>query len=88
MPDMARYDPFSPTFEHPLINSSPDYASRNGSFRSSRAIGDLSAITSQMSFRERLKRLRHLEEDKNQFIEACHPTGALTADKANYECRT
>ncbi|KAJ9613484.1 hypothetical protein H2200_003426 [Cladophialophora chaetospira] len=66
---MARYDPFSPTFEHPLINSSPDYTSRNGSFRSSRAIGDLSTITAQMSFRERFKRIRSLEEDKNQIIE-------------------
>ncbi|EXJ55639.1 hypothetical protein A1O7_08568 [Cladophialophora yegresii CBS 114405] len=66
---MARYDPFSPTFDHPLMNSSPDYASRNGSFRSSRAIGDLGAITGQISFRERHKRLRNLEEDKNQLIE-------------------
>ena len=73
MPDMARYDPFSPTFEHPLINSSPDYTSRNGSFRSGRAIGDLGTMTGQMSFRERFKRLRNLEEDKNQIIEVPQP---------------
>ncbi len=79
MPDLARYDPFSPTFEHPLITSSPDYTSRNGSFRSSRAIGDMGGITSQMSFRERHKRLRNLEEDKNQLIEVRRPTAAFTA---------
>lgn len=69
MPDMARYDPFSPTFDHPLINSSPDYTSRNGSLRSGRAVGDLSGVTSQMSFRERNKRLKNLEDEKNQLIE-------------------
>jgi hypothetical protein len=69
MPDMARYDPFSPTFDHPLINSSPDYASRNNSFRSGRAVGEIGSMVSQMSFRERHKRLRNLEDDKNQLIE-------------------
>ncbi|KIX08216.1 uncharacterized protein Z518_02872 [Rhinocladiella mackenziei CBS 650.93] len=68
MPDMARYDPFSPTFDHPLLNSSPDYGSRNGSFRN-RPIGDISIVNSQMSFRERNKRLRSLEDEKNQLIE-------------------
>lgn len=79
MPDMARYDPFSPTFEHPLINSSPDYGSRNGSFRSSRAIGDLTSMTSQMSFRERFKRMRTFEEDKNSLIEVCQPGQVFSA---------
>ncbi|EXJ84530.1 hypothetical protein A1O3_05199 [Capronia epimyces CBS 606.96] len=65
---MARYDPFSPTFDHPLLNSSPDYGSRNGSFRN-RPVGDIGVVPSQMSFRERTKRLRSLEDDKNQLIE-------------------
>ncbi|OQU94390.1 hypothetical protein CLAIMM_00751 isoform 1 [Cladophialophora immunda] len=69
MPDMARYDPFSPTFDHPLLNSSPDYSSRNGSLRSSRPNGDLGDVTNQMSFRERNKRLRSLETERNQLIE-------------------
>jgi hypothetical protein len=68
MPDMARYDPFSPTFDHPLLNSSPDYASRNGSFRN-RPIGDIGVVNAQMSFRERNKRLRSLDDEKNQLIE-------------------
>ncbi|OAG42448.1 hypothetical protein AYO21_03324 [Fonsecaea monophora] len=67
---MARYDPFSPTFDHPLLNSSPDYSSRNGSLRSSRPIGDMSsAVTNPLSFRERNKRLRSFEEERNQMIE-------------------
>ncbi|KAK6381273.1 hypothetical protein LTS17_004330 [Exophiala oligosperma] len=65
---MARYDPFSPSFEHPLLNSSPDYGSRNG-FRTSRAIGDIGLVDSHMSFRERNKRLRNLDDEKNQLIE-------------------
>ncbi|EXJ94243.1 hypothetical protein A1O1_02636 [Capronia coronata CBS 617.96] len=65
---MARYDPFSPTFDHPLLNSSPDYGSRNGSFRN-RPIGDIGVVAPQMSFRERTKRLRSLEDEKNQLIE-------------------
>jgi hypothetical protein len=73
MPDMARYDPFSPTFDHPLINSSPDYGSRNGSFRSTRAIGDMNAngFSNPISFRERHKRIRSQEHEKNQLIEVC-----------------
>ncbi|KAK7905751.1 hypothetical protein LTR67_000475 [Exophiala xenobiotica] len=65
---MARYDPFSPTFDHPLLNSSPDYGSRNG-FRSSRAIGDVGVMDPHMSFRERNKRLRSLDDERNQLIE-------------------
>lgn len=68
MPDMARYDPFSPTFDHPLLNSSPDYVSRNGSFRH-RPIGDVGVVNSPMSFRERNKRLRSLDDEKYQLIE-------------------
>ncbi|KAJ4509760.1 hypothetical protein HRR83_006918 [Exophiala dermatitidis] len=66
---MARYDPFSPTFDHPLLNSSPDYGSRNGTFRNRPIGADLGAIAPQLSFRERNKRLRGLEEEKNQLIE-------------------
>ena len=77
MPDMARYDPFSPTFDHPLINSSPDYGSRTTSFRN-RVVGDLGAVGSQMSFRERNKRLRSLDEDKNQLIEVSQPLLSVT----------
>lgn len=73
MPDMARYDPFSPACEHPLLNSSPDYASRNGSFRSRGPIGDISVLGNQMSFRERNKRLRSLDDEKNQLIEVKPP---------------
>ena len=79
MPDMARYDPFSPTFDHPLINSSPDYASRNDSFRSSRAVGDLGGVTTQMSLRERFKRLRNLEDEKNQLVEVRLPAQPVLA---------
>jgi len=70
MPDMARYDPFSPTFDHPLTNSSPDYGSRNGSFRT-RPVSDFGAIGTPLSFRERNKRLRNLDDEKNQLIEVC-----------------
>lgn len=62
---MARFDAFSPDFEHPFINSSPDYSSRNGSY-SSRAIGEM---TTPLSFRERNKRLKSIENEKNQLIE-------------------
>jgi hypothetical protein len=65
MPFMNRYDPFSPTFAHPLLNSSPDYGARNGTF-SNRPIGGFGG---QMSFRERNKRLRDLDDEKNQLIE-------------------
>jgi hypothetical protein len=66
MPFMARYDPFSPTMDHPLLNSSPDYSARNGSFRN-RPIGDFNPRPT--SFRERNKKLRDLEDEKNQLIE-------------------
>jgi hypothetical protein len=69
MPDMARYDPFSPTCEHPLLNSSPDYGVRNGSFRGRGPVGDVGVVGAQVSFRERNKRLRSLDEEKNQLIE-------------------
>lgn len=67
MPFMARYDPFSPQFDHPLLNSSPDYGSRNGTFRT-RPIGDFG---NQLTFRERNKRLREFDDEKNQLIEVC-----------------
>ena len=76
MPDMARYDPFSPTCDHPLLNSSPDYGSRNGSFRN-RPIGDIGVVGTQMSFRERNKRLRSLDDEKNQLVEVRHPLSRL-----------
>ncbi|KAI1611212.1 hypothetical protein EDD36DRAFT_315934 [Exophiala viscosa] len=69
MPDMARFDPFSPTFDHPLLNSSPDYGSRNGTFIRPIGVGVGGGLDSQLSFRERNKRLRNLEDEKNQLIE-------------------
>lgn len=68
MPDMARYDPFSPTFDHPLTNSSPDYGSRVTPFRT-RPIGDMGTTGIYSSFRERNKRLKNLDEEKNKLIE-------------------
>lgn len=75
---MAKWDPFSPTLDHPLLNSSPDFtnpASRNGSLRA-RALGNGSfgngAFNGQMSYRERSKRLRDLEDEKQQLIEVIH----------------
>jgi hypothetical protein len=77
MPDMARFDPFSPTMDHPMLNSSPDYGSRNSSFRT-RAIGsDIGIITPQMSFRDRDKRLRTLEKEKNDLMEVLKSTRLL-----------
>ncbi len=72
MPDMARYDPFSPSFDHPLLNSSSPDFDRNGAFRN-RAVGDLGVVRSQMSFRERSKRLKSLEDEKTQLIEVFLP---------------
>lgn len=69
MPDMARFDPFSPTFDHPLLNSSPDYGSRTTSFRN-RVVGDIGSVNPvQSSFRERNKRLRSLEDERTQLME-------------------
>lgn len=76
MPDMARYDPFSSNFDHPLVNSSPDYGSRATPFRN-RTIGDLTAVGPHASFRERNKRLKSLDEEKNQFIEVLHTLSCL-----------
>jgi hypothetical protein len=76
MPFMARYDPFSPTLDHPLLNSSPDFGSRNGTFRN-RAIGDFG---SQSTFRERNKRLRELDDEKNQLIEVCQTSFTWSRD--------
>ena len=76
---MAKYDPFSPTLDHPLLNSSPDYNTksngRNGSLRS-RALGNGTfshgSFTTQLSYRERSKRLRDVEDEKQQLIEVGH----------------
>lgn len=68
MPDMARFDPFSPTFDHPLLNSSPDYGSRTTPFRN-RVVGEIGPVNPQSSFRERNKRLRSLEDERNQLID-------------------
>ncbi|ETN41849.1 uncharacterized protein HMPREF1541_03788 [Cyphellophora europaea CBS 101466] len=62
---MARYDPFSPTFEHPLLNSSPDYGARSQPFRN----GPIGALLTQTSYRERHKRLKDQDLEKNQLIE-------------------
>lgn len=62
---MARYDPFSPTFDHPLLNSSPDYGTRNQAFRN----GPIGALMPQASFRERHKKLKDQDFEKNQLIE-------------------
>lgn len=77
MPDMARFDPFSPTFDHPLLNSSPDYGSRNGSFARPIGVGVGVGLDSQLSFRERNKRLRSLEDEKNQLIEVWTFLGSI-----------
>ena len=78
MPFMARYDPFSPTMDHPLLNSSPDYTKsngRNGSLRS-RALGNGTfshgSFTTQLTYRERSRRLRDVEDEKQQLIEVGH----------------
>jgi hypothetical protein len=76
MPFMARYDPFSPQFDHPLLNSSPDYGSRNGTFRT-RPIGDFG---NRLNFRERNKRLREFDDEKNQLIEVCSVTAVMSRD--------
>ena len=88
MPDMARYDPFSPPlpYEHPLLNSSPDYGARNDSFRN-RPIGDVGVVSSNMSFRERNKRLKNLDAEKTQLIEVGqmpHSPGYTPVPAAQY----
>lgn len=65
MSAMARCDPFSPTFDHPLLNSSPEYDCPTNAFRT-RPIG---SIRTQNSFRERSKCLKNIEDEKNQLIE-------------------
>jgi hypothetical protein len=77
MPFMARYDPFSPTLEqHPLLNSSPDFTSRNGSVRNGfppgLPIGGLSQHSTfpmQTTLRERHKRIKQQEYERNQLID-------------------
>lgn len=68
MPFMARYDPFSPTLDHPLLNSSPDFSSRNGTFSNRQPFGALGAANN-LSFRERIKRIQDIDAEKNQLIE-------------------
>lgn len=66
---MARFDAFealSKDFDHPFLNSSPDYTPRNGSLRLSRPIGE---VTTNLSFRDRSKRLLDVDNEKNQLIE-------------------
>ena len=62
---MARFDAFSPDFEHPFINSRPDYSSSQGTHDCG-PIGDMSA---QTTFRDRSKRLKTLQNEQNQLIE-------------------
>lgn len=69
MPFMnPRYDPFSPTLDHPLLNSSPDFGSRNGSIRNL-PIGGFAPQPPQNSYRERHKRLKQHDYEKNQLID-------------------
>jgi hypothetical protein len=66
---MARFvafEAFSKDFDHPFLNSSPDYTPRNGSLRINRPIGEM---TTNLSFRDRSKRLLDVENEKNQLIE-------------------
>jgi hypothetical protein len=70
MPFMARYDPFSPKFDHPLLNSSPDYGARRQLFGG----GPISSFAPQASFRERHKKLKDHDEEKNQLIEVYSDT--------------
>lgn len=80
MPFMARYDPFSPTPVHPLLNSSPDFGARNGTYRT-RPIGD---VVPQLSFRERNKRLKEYDDNKDQLIEVgiISPEDGIVTDQA------
>lgn len=39
-----------------------------------RAIGDMTPVMPQISFRERSIRLRQVEDDKNALIDVCSPT--------------
>lgn len=86
---MAKYDPFSPTLDHPLLNSSPDFtnpSSRNGSLRA-RVLGNgtfnSGAFSGQMSFRERSKRIRDIEDEKQQLIDviSMHTSSTHSADE-------
>ena len=67
---MARFDAFEAfskdDFDHPFLNSSPDYTPRHSSLRTSRPIGEM---TSNLSFRDRSKRVLDIENEKNQLIE-------------------
>ena len=67
---MARFDAFEAfskdDFDHPFLNSSPDYTPRHSSLRTSRPIGEM---TSNLSFRDRSKRVIDIENEKNQLIE-------------------
>lgn len=66
---MARFDAFeafSKDYDHPFLNSSPDYTPRHTSLRTSRPIGEM---TTNLSFRDRSKRLLDVENEKNQLIE-------------------
>ena len=67
---MARFDAFEAfskdDFDHPFLNSSPDYTPRHSSLRTNRPIGEM---TSNLSFRDRSKRVIDIENEKNQLIE-------------------
>jgi hypothetical protein len=78
---MARFDAFEAfskdDFDHPFLNSSPDFTPRHSLLRTSRPIGDM---TTNMSFRDRSKRLLDIENEKNQLVEVNSPS-VLAQDK-------
>ena len=62
---MARFDAFSSDFEHPFINSRPDYSSSQVAYDCG-PVGDMSTHT---TFRDRGSRLKALQIEQNQLIE-------------------
>ncbi|RMZ77446.1 hypothetical protein DV738_g4421, partial [Chaetothyriales sp. CBS 135597] len=73
---MAHYDPFASSFDHPLINSSPDFSSRNGTFsnrpvgglQSSSLAGVLPSFGSQQPLRDRLTIWKELDAERHLLL--------------------
>ena len=65
---MNRDGLFSPTLSHPLLDSSPDYAARNDSFRRRSAVGNgrfhrKGSFGVPWSLRERSKKLKEADDE-------------------------
>lgn len=82
---MARFDAFEAfskdDFDHPFLNSSPDYTPRNSSLRISRPIGEM---TNNLSFRDRSKRLLDIENEKNQLIDVIDPSAQAQTQNTDF----